>query len=271
MSKTDRTIKNSGQEIVCASIKNLRDLGGYRTVDGKTVKHHLLFRGPVLANLSQEAQARIDSLQLKQILDLRSEQEAMQMPDYIPKKCSYVRHCASVINGVEIDLSPEALKNNIFKSPWNFIRLLKNSFNQTSYNDMVFSNPAFYELFQLLENQQVPLYFHCTAGKDRTGLAALLILLALGVTKEQALDDFELTNHYYAKKIKAAQEKHQLLCRFSKKARLLIQSSEGVTRLAAEHALQAILDKYASFENYFYQEFGLDETRLEQLRQNYTA
>ncbi|MGT2929239.1 tyrosine-protein phosphatase [Streptococcus dentasini] len=271
MNRSERSTKETEQEIICHTINNLRDLGGYKTIDGKTVKHRLLFRGPALTDLSQDAKSAINSLELKQILDLRSEQEALKAPDYIPQNCAYMRFCASVIDGREVDLSPEAFNQNLFKNFSSLIRLIKNTINQTSYNNMSFSNPAFHELFQLLENQKVPLYFHCSAGKDRTGLAALLILLALGVSKEVALDDFEFTNHFYAEKIKSAQQKHRLLCRFSKKARLLIQASEGVSRQTAEHALQAILDKYDTFENYFYQEFGLDEARLKQLRQNYTT
>ena len=64
------------------------------------------------------------------------------------------------------------------------------------YKQMPFGNPAYHELFRLLEEHRVPLLFHCTCGKDRTGIAAMLVLLALGVSREDAIADYMLTNVY---------------------------------------------------------------------------
>jgi protein-tyrosine phosphatase len=56
--------------------------------------------------------------------------------------------------------------------------------------------PEFKAVFQQLLEDRAPLLFHCTAGKDRSGLAAALILTALGVPRAEVLSDYELTNRY---------------------------------------------------------------------------
>lgn len=270
MNKTKDCIINPGQEIFCYQKRNLRELGGYQTQNESVIKPHMIYRGPALSDLSPEEQAVIEDLSFNYILDLRSQQEADKAPDDIPKDVVYIRQCASVFNGEEIDLSPQAFKANTKQSLAAFSHLIKNTLHQTSYNQMVFSNPALKELFSLLEEYKTPLYIHCSAGKDRTGLAALLILIALGVDKEIALDDFELTNRYYAEKIEKALKKHVFLSKVSKSIRQLIQASEGVSRQSAKNALDAILKRYGTFENYFLQEFDLSSQKLEELRSYYT-
>ena len=54
------------------------------------------------------------------------------------------------------------------------------------YREMPFRNPAYHALFALLEGRRVPVLFHCSCGKDRTGIGAMLILLALGVSRADA-------------------------------------------------------------------------------------
>ena len=269
---TDYNVSEAvGQEIIFESKRNIRDLGGYKTLDGRRVNYNLLYRGTDLFNLSSQDKKKIDSLNLKQILDLRSASEAIKSPDYIPNNCNYKRCCASVVDGIEIDFSPEAFRQNIFKGLRRLIQLLRAATNYTGYNSIIFDNQAFYVMFQLLIKEQAPLYFHCSAGKDRTGMAAILLLIALGVDIEDALNDFDLTNVYYADNIKKVSDKHPLLYKVSKRLRIIIHSSEGVSRKTAENALQAILSRYGTFENYFLKEFDLDEQRLNNLRDMYTT
>ena len=68
------------------------------------------------------------------------------------------------------------------------------TFVQAMYERMLFGNKAFKELFRALEAGETPILFHCSAGKDRTGVAAMLILLALGASDETICADYERTN-----------------------------------------------------------------------------
>lgn len=104
--------------------------------------------------------------------------------------------------------------------------------------EMPFDKEAFRILFYLLENGTLPLLFHCSEGKDRTGIASILVLMALGVSRKDALDDYELTN----------------LC-FDK-------ASQKVKRENAEYILNSITDRYGDMEHYFAGEFDLKGQRL---------
>ena len=74
-------------------------------------------------------------------------------------------------------------------------------------------------MFDLMLRERTPMLFHCTQGKDRTGVAAILIMLALGVDEETILDDYVLTNKYRRKLIESSLNKHRILTRISKNAR----------------------------------------------------
>ena len=105
--------------------------------------------------------------------------------------------------------------------------------------------------------------FHCTCGKDRTGIAAMLILLALGVGRADALTDYMLTNRYRRAVIAAS------LRGKTAQERKLLLSVEGVSRPMAEGTLDEILQRFGSFEAYFAAEYGLDAARLQALRDFY--
>ncbi len=261
--------KKPGSELPFTSLRNARDLGGYPTQDGRHVRYGLLIRGPVLHGLPEEDRALVDSLHLKTMLDLRSKTEAESLKDEVPPGCAYYRECASIDRyGNEIDFSPNAIKQLSHKFITLF-RLIRGMINNDIYDCMPFNNPAFRLMFSLLEKQAVPMYIHCAAGKDRTGVAAILILMALGADEKSALDDYELTNVYYAERIRRSMKKHRLLASLSKTLKVRFQANEGVSRAVAEHTVSLIYARYGTFENYLLEEYGIDETRLRSLRDLY--
>ena len=131
------------------------------------------------------------------------------------------------------------------------------------YKQMPFGNPAYHELFRLLEEHRVPLLFHCTCGKDRTGIAAMLVLLALGVSREDAIADYMLTNVYRKAIIdKFMQDKP------ADQYDLLLPV-EGVSESMGAGSIDVLLEKYPSYEAYFDAEYGLTTARLAALRDFY--
>ena len=131
------------------------------------------------------------------------------------------------------------------------------------YKQMPFGNPAYHELFRLLEEHRVPLLFHCTCGKDRTGIAAMLVLLALGVSREDAIADYMLTNVYRKAIIdKFMQDKP------ANQYDLLLPV-EGVSESMGAGSIDVLLEKYPSYEAYFEAEYGLTPARLAALRDFY--
>ena len=161
-----------GTQLPFAGGNNFRELGGYRADEGKTVKWGQIYRGFPTGRLTTEAdRARLDGLGLRLILDLRSGAEAAKLPDYVPDGARLVQICGlRDATGQEIDFSPNDIQRLVQSAP------AGTNLTQLMYRQMLTGNKAFKELFRALEAGETPILFHCTSGKDRTGVAAMLIL-----------------------------------------------------------------------------------------------
>ena len=258
-----------GAEIPLQGAVNFRELGGYPTADGRHVRYGLLYRGGNLDTLqSAQDQAVVQSWRLQTILDLRSEGECAQHPDPAISGVEYQRVCAMrMTDGSEMDFSSSGIER---------LAAEKAAFEKKAghpvhdfywfsalYRQMPFGNPAYQRLFALLEQRKVPILFHCSCGKDRTGIAAMLILLALGASKQTALADYMLTNTYRRAIIEASLQGK------SPQERELLLSVEGVNEQMGAGAIEEILERYDSYEAYFAAEYGLNAHRLQALRDFY--
>ena len=125
----------------------------------------------------------------------------------------------------------------------------------------------FEELLALPEGQS--LLFHCTQGKDRTGVAAMLILSALGVDKETILADYMLTNEYNADLI--AGERQSLAVRGipEDKMNTYLMAMDRVSLETMTNALDWMVENYGSVNGYFEQELGVGETERTTLRDRF--
>lgn len=173
---------------------NLRDLGGYEAADGRRVKWGRIFRSSNLGRLTDRGLAQIRRLGVRLVCDFRTEAEAARLPNRFPDSpaVGYVR--LSIQHG---DYEPTAVFERIKQGDYGWI---SEEFMIRGYIDSVERYPEVWaRFFQLLaEPRQQPLLFHCTGGKDRTGAAAALILLALGVPPETVIADYGLSDGYNA-------------------------------------------------------------------------
>ncbi len=177
------------------AVRNIRELGGIKARDGRHVRHGLLYRGSTLEGLTNEEQAAVDSLDLRCVLDLRAASEAAEHPEYVPAGAVYQRVAGMYEpSGAEMDFSPAAIGRMESVGGAEDIML-------TLYLTMARDNPALHALVEHLVAGDAPLYFHCSAGKDRTGIAAALILTILGVPDKAIMENFLLTNRYRAELI----------------------------------------------------------------------
>lgn len=260
-----------GTQLPFEEVVNFRELGGYPAADGRTVKYGCFYRSGALHPIRTPAdQELLNKLNLKLVLDLRSKGECAYEPDPILSGVKQLQICAiRYPDGSEIDFSPSGIK----KLDAAMVKMRENlelekAFTQL-YLNMPFHNPAFQVMFQELETGNTPILFHCSAGKDRTGIAAILILLALGVSKETALEDYMLTNICRKKLIEESFQQNAALLAEHPEAKEMILVKEGVSRRIVEQAINAIEKRYTSYEAYFLAEFGLDTNRLKALRDKY--
>ena len=253
-----------GTQLVFAGGNNFRELGGYEADEGKHVKWGQIYRGIPTGKLTGEADRRLlDSLGLRLILDLRSSGEAKKEPDYVPDGARLVQICGLCAeDGTEIDFSPKDIEKLIGTAP-------QEDPVRRMYRRMLTGNKAFRELFRALEAGETPILFHCTSGKDRTGVAAMLILLALGASDEVICADFEQTNACRKAEIDAVLAEHAAEIAADPACRMRYYAMAGVDPAAAPFVLDTIRREFGSAENYLETEYGLTPARLMRLRRMY--
>ena len=253
-----------GTQLAFAGGNNFRELGGYEADEGKHVKWGQIYRGIPTGKLTGEADRRLlDSLGLRLILDLRSSAEAKKDPDYLPDGARLVQICGLCAeDGAEIDFSPKDIEKLIGTAP-------QEDPVRRMYRRMLTGNKAYRELFRALEAGETPILFHCTSGKDRTGVAAMLILLALGASDEVICADFEQTNACRKAEIDAVLAEHAAEIAADPACRMRYYAMAGVDPAAAPFVLDTIRRKFGSAENYLETEYGLTPARLMRLRRMY--
>jgi len=172
-----------------AGASNFRDLGGYAGHDGRRIRWRRLFRSDHLAGLTADDRAQLTALGLGTAVDFRGHAESSAMPYALPgvtrvslaiepTVVQRMDELAAVGRPRDAALAAEAMRDL-------YVRLVDHS------------APHFATLFGQLLQTERPLVFHCTAGKDRTGVAAALLLLALGVHLDDVMHDFLLTRVHY--------------------------------------------------------------------------
>jgi protein-tyrosine phosphatase len=169
--------------------RNFRDLGGYPAANGRTVKWGLLFRSGSMHGLTPADYAYLEKRGIRIVCDFRSTQERKAEPSAWPKAAApRVLADDYSLDGVGMmpnlrapDLTPEKARASIAAM---YPRMLDVFHDQ------------YRRMFAELLAGHAPLAFNCSAGKDRTGVAAALILTALGVPRATVVQDYALTNRY---------------------------------------------------------------------------
>ena len=181
---------------ILSSQPNFRDLGGIRTMDGRKVKPGLLFRSGDFFSLTTEDLARLAEMKLACIIDLRAKREIDRRPG---KTIGTVKEIIHIdIHDAARDRAEKFLEEDDAEGletvlTGDYIRMVG-----THQRD-------FRKFLEILANtENLPLVYHCAAGKDRTGLATVFLLSALGVNMQHIWDDYMATNEFtrtYAEKI----------------------------------------------------------------------
>lgn len=130
---------------------------------------------------------------------------------------------------------------------------------------MAFANPAYQRLFDLLLQDDGNLYFHCTAGKDRTGVAGFLIMMALGVEEEDAIQEYLLSNTY----LKQGDDEFAMLLNSSEEKKQLFAPLLGVQEEFIRLTIRSIKEAYTSYDEFFLREYKLDQEKRNRLAELY--
>lgn len=167
---------------------NFRDLGGYPTTDGSYTRWGQVFRSDRLDKISAKDQALIESLGISTVYDLRSKAEVAAAPDPLPNTIRYVHLPMSSDVAQHRSMLKRILDRAITK--------FDNADMASGYLRMLESfGDYFVEVIQeIIDGRKI--IFHCTAGKDRTGVMAMVLLALANVTEPYLLDDYEISQQY---------------------------------------------------------------------------
>jgi protein-tyrosine phosphatase len=167
---------------------NFRDLGGYKTADGRTVRRNAVFRSAHLGGLTDEDRIALGKLGVRTIVDLRGVNEAAETPHLVDGlTCRIVG--AHIEPGVGDKIRGAVADGSA--NPYVMMQFLTDHYRDYPRR----CAPGFRTLFATLsDGEHRPLVFHCTAGKDRTGFASALLLTLLGVPWETVMEDYLRTN-----------------------------------------------------------------------------
>lgn len=170
---------------------NFRDLGGHLTPDGPVATGRL-FRSDGLAHLTPDSHRMIDALGIRTVIDLRETKESASAPDALGAP---VRPAGPALDHIRLPLfgdryypleadHPERLQLPDHSLPTIYAAVVENCGERIA------------DTIRLLADASAPVLFHCSAGKDRTGIVSAFVLTLLGVDRADVLDDYQATERY---------------------------------------------------------------------------
>ena len=243
---------------------NFRDLGGYAAADGAQVKWGVLYRSGNLAKAKSADLKRFESLNIHTVIDFRSDHEREKDPNRLPASNNIRTRSLPILDPSTSSWANElraAIQNKNFQNFDPFEKMGE------WYQDLAAENVDQYKCFihAVIEAQGAPVLWHCTAGKDRTGLAAAILLRLLGVRQEAVVKDYLLSAKYADKRRPLL-----LLLRLTRGKEVAenVHMFMRVQKEWIEAAFQSIDDHWGSFETYSHEALDLSGEQINQLRQN---
>lgn len=244
------------RHVVLQGAANFRDLGGYQTTDGHNVKWGEVYRSADISKLTEADLAKLKGLNLSYDVDLRGRRESAQAPDRLNAGTDYIL-CPAGSDNIDWAKSISKLKGNQADS------LMLAYYSNTQYLADRYK-PFFEKLLGLPQGQG--LVFHCTAGKDRTGIGSALFLYSLGVPYDTIVSDY-LASNYYRKDANSKLEAQMVQNMHLDPE--VAKSMAGVKKEYLDATFDAIKKQYGSVDNYLKNQLGLDDQKMTALREKF--
>jgi protein-tyrosine phosphatase len=238
---------------ILESAPNFRDLGGYVSTNGKQTAWGKVFRSQAFAQLNDRDINKIKEMGIKTVIDFRDDGEVRKAPSRLPDGINVIRLPIGVGNN---DTVMDVIQSTALKQldSLQCIHFME-EINRKFVTEFVPQYKAFFDI--LLKPENYPVVFHCTAGKDRTGFAAAMLLSALDVNWNTVMEDYLLTNKY----LKLPPLPQQI----PEKAMPVIRQLWGVRASYLNTAKDEIIKRYKSIDNYLQKELNIGKEEKKKL------
>jgi len=256
------------QNIETKKLDNLRDFGGLWTVDGREILPHCLLRSARLYKLPDADVELLEDLGVSHVIDLRLEQEAAQQPDtdlsgavnsIIPLREDYVK-----LQQGEVDK-----KHGLKKLAQSIPTMAYVYKTMVTYD---YSLESLRQIFHIIFTESAPenaVLFHCTEGKDRTGVVAALALKLLGVDDSVIFDDYMRSNEPFEKRNRRYYIISGLAFRDFKYAREF-QDLYKANLYMLTDMLDLVEKQYGGVEPFFTDTLGFDREEIDAWKERVT-
>lgn len=267
------------QTLELKTIPNARELGGYQTKDGKTVRRGVLIRTGVLTDASaEEINSLIQDYHLSAIIDMRASYELAEEPE--PQFDGIAQYNfrimdeqmmagrAAAVSDILTDPNVDPIKRmmSILEagviSDQMYVEFLQGETGKAGFRDF------FRVLLETPEGNAV--LWHCTNGKDRTGVAAMLLLGVLNVDEETIMADFMLTNEFFEAEISGMRKQLESFIQDKALLEELLVINRGVYAPYMQNAIDYIKSNYGDIPGYVKSELGLTDDDIAKLQRLYT-
>ena len=263
-------------------IVNARDLGGYTMLDGRIVDSGRLLRAAHLADATDEDIRNLERLPVTAVIDFRKEQEKVGKVDREVPGARYTSLPVDPSGNAMATATEEEKKKFSGQKKFDVKKVIVfAAFNKKAqavaremYPTLLFDpdcQQQFARFFRLvLETENGAVLFHCTQGKDRTGIASALLLAALGADRETIVADFDATNRVYEKDVR----KYSRRVKFwgGKEEEVgVVKAFLGCNTENFIKALDRIDQEFGSLQAYLKGPIGLTDADIQTLRERYLA
>lgn len=231
---------------------NFRDLGGYPSSLGGTTRWGVLYRAGSLAAMTASDVAEFDRLGIHTVFDLRRADEREVAPDPMPNV-----HVCLMSRVIDNQAMPERTSLVDHDHGIEFLGRLYTGLLDHASDELGLLLRA------IAATDALPAVFHCTAGKDRTGIVAALVLTWVGVDRETVLDDFEATDRYVHR------EHHEEMFQRMLDHGMGPEAAAGMLtapRASMASALAELDGIHGGIDTYLRERAGLDTATLQRLR-----
>ena len=273
------TVTEKEQTLNLSTISNARELGGYQTRDGKNVRKGVLLRTAALTDASQEElDSLINNYKLAAIIDMRASYELEDDPE--PVLEGVTQYNFKIMDEQMMAQRAAAVQDILTDPNVNPVKRMTAILEAGVISDQMYveflqgdiGKAGFREFFRvLLETPEGnAVLWHCTNGKDRTGVAAMLLLGVLNVDEETIMEDFLLTNVFFETEISAMRKQLEQYIQDEAMLEEFMVAGKGVYAPYMQNAINYIKDNYGDIPGYVKAELGLTDADIVKLKKLYT-